>query len=122
MVRWMTSALCAFAIACAEPTSPVSPTGTWRLVAIDGSPLPATMTPSVDAVSGSLELRNDGTYQEITDASIGGSIVRLQMSGSWRASGDMVELLNRQAGLPFVGHWSASALEVQAERAMKYAR
>ena len=125
MVRWIRYALCSLAAgtaACAEPTRPMSPVGMWTLVSVDGAALPAAIITDVAIVSGTLELRVDGTYEELTGARLAGTLTQTRVSGEWRESAGIVELLDRIAGLPFAGRWSASSLEVQGERAMKYGR
>lgn len=91
-------------------------------MAVDGSQLPATIVSRVEIISGKLELRPDGTYEELTNTLMAGAPGQTRVRGEWRVSGGIVELLDRIVGLPFVGHWNGSSLAVQGEREMTYAR
>ena len=116
-------ALLVFAAAgCARPTAPESPVGMWTLVNVNGAALPAQIVRHIDIVSGSLELKADGSYEESTQTRFPDAVVQTTVRGAWRMAGKNVEFMDRIAGLPFLGRWDGSSLEVQGERAMRYAR
>ena len=105
-----------------QPTEPVTPGGTWTLVSVDGAVLPAQVTTHVAVVAGSLELKSDGTYREVTQSLTATASLRSEITGTWRFRDGTVELLDRQAGLPFVARWAGSRLDVSGDRVMRYSR
>ena len=122
-MRWKQLVLIsALAAGCTQAVRPATPEGRWTLVAVDGAALPANVGAQIRVESGTLELNADGTYSELTESSAGPGALRAQFAGRWRWSGGTVELLDREAGLPFVARWAGSSLEVTGERAMRYAR
>jgi hypothetical protein len=120
--RMVSGVLFLAASGCAEPTRPTSPEGTWTLIAVDGVALPAAIQSSIEAVGGSIELRPDGTYAELTQTSIAGTVLQSRVDGSWQREGSTLQLLDRHVGLPYVGHWTRATLEIRGERTLRYSR
>lgn len=122
MLRGTICTLMLAMLACTEPGRAPSAAGAWRLVGVDSLGLPASLSRDLTIVGGALDLRTDGTYEERVDARIGGAPATSIVRGKWRESGEMIELLDRVVGLPFVGYWEGGSMVVHAEHRMAFVR
>lgn len=122
MLRGTICTLVLAMIACTEPSRAPTAAGAWRLVGVDSLGLPASLSRDLTIVDGALDLRTDGSYEERVEAQVGGTAATSIVRGRWRESGDMIELLDRVVGLPFVGYWEGGSMVVHAERRMAFAR
>ena len=99
---------------CTEPTRAHGPEGHWILVAVDGSPLPAAISPDETMDSGDMDLIGDGTYVKRATASVTGVEFHASTTGEWSVDGARVELRPSNGSVQ-IGHWDDGAIEIQTQ-------
>lgn len=104
---------------CTEPNPAPGPEGHWLMVAVDGSPLPAVISPDETMISGDLDLMGDGTYVKRATASVTGVAFHASTFGRWSAHGYQIEF-RPSIGTVQVGQWRDGAIEIQDVRTSRY--
>jgi hypothetical protein len=108
---------------CTEPTAVPNavpgPEGHWIMVAVDGNPLPADISPGVTMLSGDLDLFHDGTYVKHTTASVAGVEFHATSTGRWSADGGRIAL-NPSVGDREIGDWRDAVIEIHDVRSLRY--
>ena len=99
---------------CTEPTRAHGPEGHWILVAVDGSPLPAAISPDETMTSGDMDVIGDGTYVKRATASVTGVEFHGTTTGEWSIDGARIEL-RPSSGSVQIGHWDVGAIEIQTQ-------
>ena len=103
--------------ACGDGLAPN--TGTYELIAINGSAVPATMSNGTRITSGTLVLNGDHTFSSFLSVCTGWPNVcssgHMDGKGSWKAAGSVVTFTNGTTGFYANGtvkwFWSRDTLE-----------